>query len=94
MEVTVRDFRRAVSYVYKNGVSVDYFAQLSDEDFLKLDLSKELQMGNIRVHNVIVELERIHNIWLPLELYQLVPNNTVGAFMSAVNQCLTSKNNF
>jgi hypothetical protein len=92
MKVTVRDFRRAVSCVYKNGVSVDAFVDMSDADFLKLDLGKDLQMGNIRFHNIVVELERVHNITLPLELYQLIPDNTVGALMNTVNRYLEQKN--
>lgn len=90
--ITVNDMRRAVSYVFRSGVSVDAFVDMSDADFLKLDLGKDLQMGNIRFHNIVVELERVHNIGLPLELYKLVPDNTVGALMNTVNRYLEQKN--
>ncbi len=90
--ITVKEMRLAVSYVFRSGVSVDAFVDMSDADFLKLDLGKDLQMGNIRFHNIVVELERVHNITLPLELYQLIPDNTVGALMNTVNRYLEQKN--
>ena len=91
-KITIKEMRLAVSYVCKSGVSVDAFNEMSDADFLKLDLGKDLKMGNIRFHNVVVELERVHNITLPLELYQLIPDNTVGALMNTVNRYLEQKN--
>ena len=92
MDITVEDLRFAISYVYKKGVNVDYFADLTDAELLKLDFSKNLQMGNIRVLNVIIELERIHNLGLPLELYRLVNDNTVGALKKAINRYLNKNN--
>lgn len=91
-KITIKEMRLAVSYVFRSGVSVDAFVDMSDADFLKLDLGKDLQMGNIRFHNIVVELERVHNITLPLELYQLIPDNTVGALMNTVNRYLEQKN--
>jgi hypothetical protein len=90
-QITIKEMRLAVSYVFRTGVSIDAFSEMSDTDFLKLDLSKDLQMGNIRFHNIVIELERVHNIGLPLELYKLIPDNTVGALMNTINRYLEQK---
>lgn len=91
-KISIKDMRSAVSYVYKTGVNVDHFYRMTDEDFLKLRLNKDLKMGNIRVLNVVIELERIHNLGLPVELYQQVQDDTVGALFNTIKGYLATQN--
>ena len=82
---TVDDMRRAVSYVNNGNVCVN-LKDVSDEDFLACDFLRDLQMGNIREVNVVIELSRVHGLDLPLEIYANVRDNTVGALMDSINE--------
>lgn len=90
-QISVNDVRRAISYVGMSGTHDDIVAAYNDEQLLALDFTKDLGMGNIRVANVLTELERIHNLCVPLEVFKTMPDNTVGAFMNAINGYLREK---
>lgn len=90
-KITIQDMRRALLYVNTEKARNEYLHDLPDEDLLKLDFSKDLQMGNIRLTNIVIELERVHSLSLPLDIFRKVPNNTVGAFMKTVNQFLSTR---
>ena len=77
--------RRAITYVGMSGTHKDIVAEFNDEQLLAKDFTKDLNMGNIRVANVLIELERIHNLDIPMEMFRKMPDNTVGAFMNTVN---------
>ncbi|MBQ9271424.1 MAG: hypothetical protein IJ218_04075 [Alphaproteobacteria bacterium] len=81
-EITINDVRRAISYVGFDA------RKWSDEKLLGADFIRDLDMGNIRVANVSIEIQRIHNISLPPEMFQQMKENTVGAFLKAANDCL------
>lgn len=90
-KIKVKDLRCAVSYILRNGADVDQFDELSDEEFLKLDFCKDLKMGNIRVLNVVIELERVYDFNLSLDVLSTIPDNTIGALFDTINRYLTQK---
>jgi len=90
MEITVNDLRRAVSYVNRGNGLCD-FNGISDEEFLNYDFSNDLKMGNIRVINVVEELQRIHDIDFPPEELRKVEDGTIRTFMNIVNDFLSKK---
>lgn len=84
--ITLQDLRRAISYV-KNSKRTDNLLQdVPDADLLNYDFERDLHMGNIRVVNVFIELQRIHGLDLPMDLFKTMPDNTVGSLMNAINQ--------
>ena len=84
-QITIKDMRRAITYVGMSGTHKDITAEFNDEQLLAQDFTKDLNMGNIRVANVLIELERIHNLDIPMEMFRKMPDNTVGAFLNTVN---------
>ncbi len=83
-QLSVKDFKCAMSYVCKNDGR--QFQDVSDEDFLKLDFAKDLKMGNIRVAAVVIELQRIHQLSIPWEIVRATKDNTIGSLMEAINR--------
>lgn len=77
--------RRAVLYVSNREINLQ---NVSDDDFLRMDMCKDLRMGNIRMANVAIELERVHGFDLPMKVFYVRKNDTIGEFINAVNQCL------
>lgn len=84
-QITIKDMRRAISYVGMSGTHNDIVAEFNDKQLLAKDFTKDLNMGNIRVANVLIELERIHNMDIPMEVFKMMPDNTVGSFLNSVN---------
>ena len=80
-EITIKEVRDAIVYVQNSRCEL----ALSDEQLLKADFFKDLGMGNIRVMNVFIELQRRHRVFLSLDLFEKMEDNTVGAFLNAVN---------
>ena len=85
-KITINDVRRAVSYVGETDV-----LNWSDEKLLKADFLHDLNMGNIRVANVSIEIQRTYNISLPPELFRQMPDNTVRSFIEAANFYLSAR---
>ncbi len=85
-KITVKDMRQAIVYV-DNGNYVGNLNDLADDDLLACDFGRDLKMGNIRVANVVIELER-RNQWLDFswETFNKTRDNTVGALLDAINQ--------
>lgn len=86
-KLTLNDLREAIAYVTKSDsaharVSV---RNVPDEELVKYDFSKDLHMGNIRVYNVLVQLQQHHGLNLPLDVFLNMKDNTVGAMLAAVN---------
>lgn len=90
-KLTVSEIRHAVNYVLQDSAKIEMLEKMTDDDFLKIDFCKDLQMGNIRIHNVMIELERFYNLCLPIEFYKLVADDTVNALMEAINYLLAQK---
>ena len=84
--ITIYDVRRAISYVNMSGQHVDVLLDVDDKQLLAKDFFKDFGMGNIRFANVLIELERINNIRIPMNIATMMSDNTVGAFLTAANQ--------
>lgn len=61
---------------------------VSDDDLRNYDFERDLHMGNIRVVSVFIELQRIHDLDLPMDLFKTLPDNTVGSLLNAINKYL------
>lgn len=88
IQISLHDLRRAIDYVKKSDCAKSPIQDVSDADLLKLDFEKDLHMGNIRVINVVIELQRIHNLDLSMDFFKEMPDNTVGSLMNAINRQL------
>lgn len=86
-QITLNDLRAAIAYVIKSDSAHAHASvqNVPDAELLKYDFSTDLKMGNIRVYNVIVELQRTHNMSLPLDVFLNMKDNTVGSMLEAVN---------
>ena len=84
-QITIKDVRRAITYVGMSGTHKDILVDITDEQLPAKDFTKDLNMGNIRIANVLIELERIHKLNVPVEMFRKIPDNTVGSFMNAIN---------
>ena len=84
-QITIKDVRRAITYVGMSGTHKDIIAEFNDKQLLAKDFTKDLNMGNIRVANVLIELERIHNLDIPMDVFKTMPDNTVVSFLNSVN---------
>ena len=83
MKITIDSIRRAISY----GHDCDLH-RFSDQELLSAVFTRDLNMGNIRVANVFIELQRIHGIFLPVEMFREMEDNTVGSFLKVANKYL------
>jgi hypothetical protein len=85
-KISITDLRRAIVYVCQNdGLKLQ---TISDEQLLALDLIKDLKIGNVRLVNVAIDLQRTHNFEMPWEVLRAREDNTVGTLLSAINQHL------
>lgn len=84
--ITIQDVRRAITYVNMGGTHKDILIDVDNEQLLTMDFAKDFGMGNIRFANVLIELERDHNIGLPMNIATMMADNTVGAFLNTANQ--------
>ena len=85
-KITIQDMKAAVNYV-NNGNYVGNVMDIADEDFAACDFGRDLKMGNIRVANVIIELERRNNgLRIPHEILKEAPGNTVADMLEAINK--------
>jgi hypothetical protein len=82
-KITIKDVREAIAYGHDCGVM-----DMSDEQLMKADFLKDLGMGNIRLANVSIELQRRHNIFLPVEFFKDMKDNTVASFIESANKYL------
>ncbi len=89
-KITISEMRNAIGYVQGCG---NQLHEISDEKLMKSDFMQDFGMGNIRLANVVVELERIYNISFPRELFQQVKDGTVGALLEVLNRYIEEKNN-
>ena len=86
--ITIDDIRQAIAYGHDCDIQ-----KFSDTELLNANFWNDLRMGNIRVANLFIELQRIHGFSLPLEIFRTMPSNTVGAFMDVVNNYLANPQN-
>ena len=85
-KITITDIRHAIAYVCQNdGLNLK---DISDEQLLGLDLIKDLKIGNVRLVNVAIDLQRTHNFDMPWEVLRAREDNTVGTLLSTINQHL------
>lgn len=85
MKISIQDVRRAIAYGHDCNLSA-----FSDDELLAADFCRDLHMGNIRVTNVWIELQRIHGFELPVEMFKKMKDNTVGSFLNVANEYLES----
>ena len=83
-KITIKDVREAIAYGHDCGV-----VNMSDEELLAKDFMRDFGFGNIRLANVAIELQRRHNIVLPVEFFQEMKDNTVASFIESANKYLT-----
>lgn len=86
-KLTLKDLRTAIAYVLKSddAHASASIQDVSDEELAKYDFGKDLHMGNIRVFNVIIQLQQIHNLNLSMDVFLGMKDNTVAAMLEAVN---------
>lgn len=85
-KLTVKDMRQAIVYV-NNGNYVGNLNDLTDDDLLACDFGRDLKMGNIRVANVMIELERRNNgLRIPHEILKEASGNTVADMLETINK--------
>lgn len=89
-KISVAQMRRAILHVSRGDVQV---RNLSDDQLLKCDWLNDLKMGNIRVCNVAIELQRSYNLSFPSEIFKVTRDNTVGALLDAINQYIDENAN-
>jgi hypothetical protein len=92
-QITIKDMRQAIVYV-SNGNCVRKIGDinnLSDEKLAKCDFLHDLRMGNIRVANVGIELQRRRNLYFPPEVIRNAKDGTVGAMLESINSYLNEK---
>lgn len=87
--ITIQDMRHAIMYVNNgNTHGTPNLNDTSDEQLLNYDLNHDLSLDNIRLANVIIELQKRHNLHLPFELFKVVPDNRVKSLLNTINQYL------
>jgi hypothetical protein len=84
-KIYLSDVRHAIAYVSGEAKVQD----LSDAELEKVDFCHDLKFGNIRLVNVLIELERRHGFCLPPALLRKASNDTVGSFLAVINSYLT-----
>lgn len=87
-KLTIKDLKRAIVYVNQGNEGAKDVQNISDEELLNCKFGKDLHMGNIRVANVIIELQRIHGIELPMGELKVGADDTVKSFLDAINESL------
>jgi len=90
-KITIKDVRHAILYVCKGNEPIKNIQDFSDEDLLNLDLYSDLQMGNIRMANIVVELQRIYGLTFPWEIFRAMADSRVRTFMNTINHFLSDK---
>jgi len=87
--ITIKDMRHAIMYVSRgNDCAAKNLQDASDEQLLNYDFIRDLNMGNIRLTNVLIELQKRHSLHLPFELSKLVPDNRVKSLLDTINKYL------
>lgn len=89
-KITLKDMRRAITYVNNGNVVLGNLDDVADEDLLACDFLKDLKMGNIRKANVPIQFMRMYNLTLPLEVFHNAKDNTVGALLESINAYLVA----
>ena len=89
-KITVNDMRRAITYVNNGNVVLGDLSDVSDEDLLACGFLRDLKMGNIRKANVPIQLMRMYNLHLPLDVFHNAKDDTVGALMESINNHLAT----
>lgn len=83
-KITVKDVRDAIVYVQNSKSDL----LLTDDQLTQADFLKDLGMGNIRVVNVFIEIQRRRGVSLPIAMFAKMKNNTVGEFLKVVNEVM------
>ena len=87
--LTVKDVRAAINYVCQNdGINLD---KVSDEELLKYDFVRDLNVGNVRLINVAGELQQVKGFRMPYDVLRQRADDTIGEFINTINTYL-SKN--
>jgi hypothetical protein len=87
--LNVKDVRAAINYVCQNdGINLD---KVSDEELLKYDFVRDLNVGNVRLINVAGELQQVKGFRMPYDVLRQRADDTIGEFINTINTYL-SKN--
>ncbi|MBO6290336.1 MAG: hypothetical protein J6N45_08450 [Alphaproteobacteria bacterium] len=86
--ISIKEVRNAIAYVCQNdGLGLQ---NISDEKLVKLDFVKDLNIGNVRLVNIAIELQRVYNFSLPWGVFRTRKDDTVGTFLSTINKHLSN----
>ena len=86
--ITLKDLRTVIRYVCQNEVDLQ---DVSDEKLLEYDFVKDLNIGNIRLINIAIQLQQVHNFQMPFEVLRTRPDDTVKSFLDTVNRHISEK---
>lgn len=88
MEITVRDFLRALERVnQRNGEKNEKEKKsVNNNALLKYDLNEDLHIQTGKVASVVRELQQVCSVELPVDIYKVAPNNSVHALVNTINQ--------
>lgn len=86
MEITIKDLKRVIVYVNQGNERARDVQNVSEEELLNCKLGEDLHMGNIRVANMIIELQRIHGVEFSFEKLRVGKDDTVKSFLMAINE--------
>ena len=88
-KITVKDVKAVIMYVCQNdGINLD---NVSDEELLEYDFVRNLNIGNIRLINIIGQLQQVKGFRMPYEVLRQRADDTIGEFINTINAYL-SKN--
>ena len=90
--ITIQEVRHAILYACQKTESVGKLQDITDEALLKIDFSRDLNIGNIRMANIVIELQRIHALSFPLDIFRSMPDNTVKSFIDTIINQYISQN--
>lgn len=87
-KVTIQDVRDAIREVVKNQQMHDLLENLDDDKLFKSSVEQDLHMISGQIREVIEQLSKNKQIYLPHELYKVLPDNIVQSIVDTVNLCI------
>ena len=87
-KLQLKDLRRAIAYVNQGNNGAKDAHVVSEEELLGYKIGEDLKMGNIRITNVLIELERIHGKLNLIGKVKVDQKDTVKDFLDAINNAI------
>jgi len=91
-QISIKDVRRAILHVDQGNSGIPNLQDVPDEELLDYSFLNDLHMGNIRVTNVVADLQKHNDFELPFEVLRKRPDDKVKTFMDAINLYLKESN--